>query len=76
MNKNNITSLAPAKQTNAEAERINWIVSMNKWRTEANASGNLAELETIALEYEAHNMTATAREIRIAVATREKARTK
>ena len=66
-----ITSLAPAKQTQAEAARIKWLVEMNKWRTDANASGNLAELETIAQKYEERGMTATAREIRIAVAVRK-----
>ena len=60
------------KNSGATAERIEWIGRMNDRRLIANEANDIPELERIAAEYQAHGMTTTAQELRIAIAVRHK----
>ena len=65
-----MTSSVTYKHNSAIAERIEWIGRMNDRRLIANEANDTPELERIAAEYEAHRMTATAKELRITIAVR------
>jgi hypothetical protein len=55
--------------------RVEWIGRMADRRVQANATGDLEELERIAAEYEAHHMPMTASQVRLAISLRRKEKT-
>jgi hypothetical protein len=70
-----MTSSVTYKHSGAIAERIEYLGKLNDRRLIANNTNDLDELERIAAEYEAHGMTTTAKELRIAIAVRRKQHT-